>query len=643
MCGIAGIYNYKTLEAVSSRLLKAMNDTLVHRGPDDEGFYFSDEIGLAHRRLSIIDVAAGHQPMTNEDDTVWVIFNGEIYNFPELHEALEAKGHQFKTHSDTEVIVHLYEERGEECFRELRGMFAIAIWDKRERKLVLGRDRVGKKPLYYYHDGSKIVFASEIKAILQVPRVSRDLDLQALSDYFSFLYVPAPKSIFKSIRKILPGHYLTVSSQGLRETQYWDLSFGEIDELTEKQWADKLFDGLQEAVRVRLMSEVPLGAFLSGGVDSSSVVAMIQNATEGPVITTSIGFDEKYFDELPYARSVASRFATTHYEQVVRPDAMAVLEKLAWHYDEPFADSSAVPTYYVSKVARKHVTVALSGDGGDENFAGYRRYYFDQRENWIRSWLPSGVRQPVFGALASVYPKADWAPQIFRGKATFQNLARCPVEAYFRSVTACQPELKRGLLNGDVQRQLGSYDSLDVLREYYEKADTDDLLSRVQYVDIKTYLTDDILAKVDRASMAVSLEVRAPILDHKFMELAARIPSSLKLRGMQGKYIFKKALERCLPASVLYRKKMGFAVPLAQWFRGELKDLAYETIYREHDDFLNASTVQRIWDEHQKGFRDRSTELWAIFMFRLWQRKFLATPCLGETHIPRESVHSSEG
>jgi asparagine synthase (glutamine-hydrolysing) len=625
MCGLAGIYNYKTLEPVSERVLKAMTDTLVHRGPDDEGFHTRNGVGLGHRRLSIIDLAAGHQPMTNEDETVWVVFNGEIYNFTELHQYLEAKGHRFQTRSDTEVIVHLYEEKGEECFRELRGMFAIAIWDERKRKLLLARDRVGKKPLLYYHDTSKIVFGSELKAILQVPGITRDIDLEALSDYFSFLYVPAPKSIFKAIRKVLPGHYLVVSPQGLRETKYWDLSFAEVDDLSEEKWCEKLCETLQEAVRLRLMSEVPLGAFLSGGVDSSSVVAMMQNAIDGPVITSSIGFEEKDFDELPYARSIASQFATTHYEQVVRPDALAVVDKLSWHYDEPFADSSAVPTYYVSKVAREHVTVALSGDGGDENFAGYRRYYFDQRENWLRSWLPSSVRQPVFGALASLYPKADWAPQIFRGKATFQNLARCPVEAYFRSVSACTPELKRSLLHRDVQSQLGGYDSLDILREHYDKADTDDLLSRVQYVDIKTYLADDILAKVDRASMAVSLEVRAPILDHKFMELAARIPSSLKLRGIQGKYIFKKALERCLPESILYRKKMGFAVPLARWFRKDLKEMACEAIFDcRRDDLLEPSTTEKIWREHQRGVRDRSTELWTLFMFRLWQRKFLS-------------------
>ena len=624
MCGIAGIYHIKTFEPVREDLLKAMTDALVHRGPDDEGFYCSGPVGLGHRRLSIIDLADGHQPMTNEDRTVWVVFNGEIYNFTDLHGFLKSKGHRFQTRSDTEVIVHLYEEMGESCFGELRGMFSIAIWDDRKKKLILARDRVGKKPLYYYHDGSKLLFASEIKAILQVPGISRDIDIEALSDYFSFLYVPAPKSIFKRIRKILPGHFLVASADGVRETKYWDLSFAKTEELTEEKWCEKLSEALHEAVKIRLMSEVPLGAFLSGGVDSSSVVAMMQKTIGSPVITSSIGFEEKEFNELPYARSVSSYFGTDHHEQMVRPDAVAVLQKLVWHYDEPFADSSAVPTYYVSKVARQHVTVALSGDGGDENFAGYRRYYFDQRENYIRGWLPAGIRQPVFGALASLYPKADWAPRIFRGKATFQNLARCPIEAYFRSVAACQSELKGELLHGDIQRQLADYDSVNVLREYYNKADTDDLLSKVQYVDIKTYLTDDILAKVDRASMAVSLEVRAPILDHKFMELAARIPSTLKLRGLNGKYIFKKMLEQRLPQAIVRRPKMGFAVPLARWFRGELRDMAYDVIVgSKADDLLQPNTVARIWAEHQGGFRDRSTELWTLLMFRLWQRQFL--------------------
>ena len=624
MCGIAGIFNVNTRQPVSDILLKEMTDTLIHRGPDDEGFYIVNGVGLGHRRLSIIDLSAGHQPMSNEDDTVWVVFNGEIYNYPELRALLEKKGHVFKTRSDTEAIIHLYEEEGEECFRLLRGMFAIALWDERKRKLVLGRDRVGKKPLFYYYDGSRIVFASEIKAILKVPGICRDIDLEAVSDYFSLLYVPAPKSIYTKIRKLRPGHYLTVSERGLKEVEYWDLSFRDNEELSEQEWIERLLASYREAVRIRLMSDVPLGAFLSGGVDSSSVVAMMAEAKNGRLLTSSIGFEDEAFNELPYAREVARYFDTEHHEQIVRPDAVGIVEKLAWHYDEPFADSSAVPTYYVSKTAREHVTVALSGDGGDENFAGYRRYYFDQRENWLRSWLPSEVRRPVFGTLASLYPKADWAPRIFRGKATFENLARAPIEAYFRSVSAVQSSLKRKLLHPDVMSHLASYDSLDVLRHYYDKADTEDTLSRIQYVDIKTYLTDDILTKVDRASMANSLEVRAPILDHKFMELAARIPSSLKLRGRVGKYIFKKTLEPLLPQSTLTRPKMGFAVPLARWFRHELKEMAHEVILGRHaEDFTEPRIVEKIWGEHQRGFRDRSTELWTLLMFRLWQRRFL--------------------
>lgn len=623
MCGIAGLFNIKTLQPVVPRLLKAMTDAIVHRGPDDEGFHFSGPVGLGHRRLSIIDLEGGHQPLANEDQSVWIVFNGEIYNFAELHNELVKKGHRFKTRSDTEVIVHLYEEEGERCFERLRGMFAIAIWDARKRQLVLARDRVGKKPLFYHYDGSRIAFGSEMKAILAIPGVAREIDIEALSDYFSLLYVPAPKSIFKHIRKVLPGHYVVASDKGIRDVEYWDISFAHVMEATADQWCDKLLETYREAVRLRLISEVPLGAFLSGGVDSSSVVALMAELVDHPVTTCSIGFEEKEFDELDFARETAVRFNADHHEKVVRPDALGILEKLAWHYDEPFADSSAVPTYYVSQAAREHVTVALSGDGGDENFAGYRRYYFDQRENMVRGILPSVVRQPVFKLLASMYPKADWAPRIFRGKATFQNLARSPIEAYFRSVSGMNSELKETLVHPDLRRELGAYDSVDVLRHYYEKADTRDPLSRIQYVDIKTYLADDILVKVDRASMAHSLEVRAPILDHKLMELAATIPSPLKLQGRKGKFIFKKTLERILPASVLNRKKMGFAVPLAKWFRKDLKAFAYENIFsRNPQNYLNEATLNRVWQEHQSGRRDRSTELWAVLMFRLWERQF---------------------
>lgn len=624
MCGIAGLFDPSGSGLVSAPLLKAMTDQMVHRGPDDEGFYVSGPVGLGHRRLSIIDLAEGHQPLTNEDGTVWVVFNGEIYNFLDLRKSLMAKGHVFKTSTDTEVIVHLYEEKGEDCFRELRGMFAIAIWDEPKRKLILGRDRVGKKPLFYHYNGSRIVFGSEIKAILQVPGISRDVDLEALSDYFSLLYVPAPKTIYKQVRKLLPGHYLTISNHGLKDVEYWDIAFNPELGVSAEAWAERLAEKLRESVAMRLISDVPLGAFLSGGVDSSAVVAMMAERNNGRVRTSSIGFDNQAFNELPYAREIARYFDTDHHEEVVRPDAVGIIEKLAWHYDEPFADSSAVPTYYVSKIARQHVTVALSGDGGDENFAGYRRYYFDQREQRLRGVFPAGFRRQVFGTLSELYPKADWAPRIFRGKATLENLSCSHIEGYFRSVSAFHPALKAALLSGDVRRDLRDYDTADLFREYYDKMAHADPLSRIQYVDIKTYLVDDILVKVDRASMANSLEVRSPILDHEFMELAARIPSSLKLKGMSGKLIFKQMLKPLLPESVLNRKKMGFAIPLAQWFRGDLKSMAEGVIFPANGGgFIDNEFAKSLWQQHQRGSRDRSTELWTLMMFRLWERQFL--------------------
>lgn len=624
MCGLCGIFNVGTQEPVATPLLKAMANTIIHRGPDAEGLYAAGPVGLAHRRLSIIDLEGGQQPMSSEDGTVVVVFNGEIYNFPELRQALEQKGYRFKTRSDTEVILYLYQEVGEECFRQLRGMFAIAIWDARDRRLVLGRDRVGKKPLFYYYDGKRCVFASEMKAILQVPGIPREVDLEALSDYFSLLYVPAPKSIFRHIRKVKPGHYAVISEAGFREVEYWDLTFAQVEERSERDWIERLLDLYQEAVRIRLMSDVPLGAFLSGGVDSSSVVAIMSRMMGEPVITSSIGFKDKEFDELDYARLIARQFGTKHHEQVVEPDAAGILERLVWHYDEPFADSSAIPTYYVSKVAREHVTVALSGDGGDEFFAGYRRYLLDVRENALREMIPAGIRRVLFGPLSRFYPKADWAPRIVRGKATFESLACSHIEGYFRSVSACRPETKRQVLLPDVHRRLNGYDTLDLFKTYYDRAGTDDPLSRIQYVDVKTYLPDDILVKVDRASMANSLEVRAPLLDHRLIELTTRMPSSLKLKGSVGKYVFKKALETILPKDVLHRKKMGFAVPLASWLRKDLKAMTEDTLLGgQPDGILDKRGIERLWKQHQNGYRDCSTALWTVLMFRLWHQRFL--------------------
>jgi asparagine synthase (glutamine-hydrolysing) len=619
MCGICGIFEPRRETVVDRGLVKRMADTISHRGPDDDGFYCGPGIGLGHRRLSIIDLEGGHQPLSNEDETIWVVFNGEIYNFQELNDRYLRTGHHFRTRSDTETIVHLYEELGEACFAEMRGMFAIALWDSRRKKLLLARDRIGKKPLFYSWDGRRIVFASEMKALWPAGGVCREMDLEAFCDYFSFGYVPAPKTIYRDIRKLQAAHYLVVEGSQIREVPYWDLRFDQPQRLSESEWTERLLHEYRWAVKSRLISDVPLGAFLSGGVDSSSVVALM-NEYQRPVTTCSIGFTEDGYNEAADAKAFATSLGANHYEHIVQPHALGLINKLAWHYDEPFADSSAVPTYYVSQIARQHVTVALSGDGGDENFAGYRRYKFDVCENRLRSFLPGNVRRTVFGPLGRYYPKLGWAPRVLRAKSTFQSLARSPLEGYFSSITCyCPPEMKSALLSPDVLRQLNGYDSIDVLRYHYDRANTDDLLSRIQYVDIKTYLTDDICVKVDRASMANSLEVRSPLLDHKLMELVAQMPSDIKLNRGQGKYIFKKALRTVLPQNVLTRAKQGFALPVAEWFRGELREFAHAALFHAPDELLNRPFLTRCWKQHQRGQRDWSALLWSALMFRTWQ------------------------
>jgi asparagine synthase (glutamine-hydrolysing) len=624
MCGISGIFEFERREAFHHDVVHRMNETIIHRGPDDEGIYCGEGIGFGFRRLSIIDLAGGHQPISNEDGRLWVMLNGEIYNYPELRRDLESRGHRFATHSDTETIVHLYEEYGEDCFRRLRGMFAIALWDSQERKLLLARDRVGKKPLFYSADSKRILFGSELKVLLAADGMPREIDREALCDYFSCGYIPAPKTIYRAARKVRPGHYLVASSGNIREVCYWDLSFAQVETRTEEEWSELLRHELCEATRVRLMSDVPLGAFLSGGVDSSAIVGTMSHLMKRPVTTCSIGFDEKEFNEAEYAREVATLFHSEHHEETVRPSALEIMDKLVWHYDEPFADSSAIPTYYVSKVARRHVTVALGGDGGDENFAGYRRYMLDCYENRLRSHVPQFLRSAVFGPLGRWYPALAWAPRVVRGRATFQSLSRTSLEGYFNSISYFRPDEKSRLFTPEFQKSLGDYNSLDVFREHYNRADTDDLLSRIQYLDIKTYLTDDILAKVDRASMAVSLEVRAPLLDHHLMELAAHMPSSLKLCGRTGKYILKKTLSSILPQDIVDRKKQGFAIPLARWFRQELKSMAEEVLFGKPDGILDQGFLKKIWIQHQRMQYDRSPHLWAVLMFRKWKETFQA-------------------
>jgi asparagine synthase (glutamine-hydrolysing) len=603
-----------------------MTSVLVHRGPDEGDIYVDGPVGLGHRRLSIIDVVGGTQPIFNEDKTKAIIFNGEIYNFQPLREVLLKKGYNFTTRSDTEVILHAYEEYGDKCVQHLRGMFAFAIWDAQKKQLFLARDRVGIKPLYYYWDGRKFLFASEIKAILQDSTVRRELDPCALDDYLTYLYISAPKTIFQGIRKLLPGHTLIVSQQGVQEQQYWDLVFEPQNGFSERDCAEGLLEKLRESVSVHLMSEVPLGAFLSGGVDSSAVVGLMAGLLHQPVNTASIGFREAGFDELPYARAVAQRFHTHAYEKTVEANAAKILDVLVWHFDEPFADSSMVPTYYVSQVAREQVTVCLSGDGGDENFAGYRRYRFDVFENRIRSIVPEALRRSLFGALGHVYPKADWLPQIFRAKTLLTNLSLSPEEGYFHSMSWFTPGMKSLLYQDSLKNTLNGYDSFLVMKQYFDRTQGWDPLSRIQYVDIKTYLVDDILTKVDRASMAHSLEVRVPLLDHEVMEYAASLPACYKLQNGEGKYIFKKALQNLLPSEVLYRPKMGFVIPLARWFRGDLKGLFTERIFAKDAfirDLFDPAPIQRWWVQHQRGVRDYSAYLWALLVLECWGRRFM--------------------
>lgn len=629
MCGICGKFNPDNERGIDPSLIKKMTDTLEHRGPDAEGFYVNGPIGLGHRRLKIIDLSGGAQPMFNEDRSLVVVFNGEIYNFAELKKVLQSHGHVFKTNSDTEVLLHGYEEWKSNLLDKLRGMFAFAIWDEKNRQLFLARDRLGIKPLYYYRDQDTFLFASEIKAILQDSAVARNIEPAAVDDYLTYMYIPAPKTIYKKIFKLFPGHYMYIDRNGARESEYWDISFRAVENMSESEISTRLEEELSDAVKCRLISDVPLGAFLSGGIDSSAVVGIMSGLSNSPVNTASIGFQESEFDELPFARIVAQKYKTNAYEQIVHADAADILDQLVWYYDEPFADSSMVPTFYVSEVARQRVTVALSGDGGDENFAGYRRYRYDFLENRVRSLLPPTLRAPLFGALGKIYPKADWLPQVFRAKTLLTNLALSPERAYFHSMSWFNDDLKNKLYRQSFKKELGAYDAFSVMERYYKKADGLDPLSRTQYVDIKTYLVDDILTKVDRASMARSLEVRVPLLDHLFMGFAASIPYHYKLKRGEGKYIFKKSISKYVPDEILSRPKRGFSIPLAQWLRRELVPLFNERVFSPKSflqEMFEMQQIEKMWKQHQRGTRDYSYHLWALLILESWAEKFLKNP-----------------
>lgn len=626
MCGFSGMAYFDPTHPVDPSVLRRMNATLRHRGPDGDGYFDGPGTGLGFQRLSIIDLERGWQPIYNEDRTKVIVFNGEIYNHRLLRADLESK-HQFSSGADTEVILHGYEEWGEGIVDRLRGMFAFVIWDMTAGKLFAARDRLGIKPFYYYTSAQGIVFASELKAILEHTDVERRLDHEALDAYLSLLYVPAPRSIWKNLHKLPAGHVLTLQGGHVRVRQYWDLRFADADvQASEAYWCQEVLEALDESVTSHLESDVPLGAFLSGGIDSSAVVSSMAQAGSEAVKTCAIGFASQKWNETEYARLVSERYRTNHREFTVAGNALEVLDPLFWHYDEPFADSSALPTYHVSRLAREIVTVALSGDGGDENFAGYRRYWFDRLENSVRALLPQPARGPVFGALAALYPKADYLPQPLRAKTLLRNLSMPALEGYYNTMTWFTAADKEALYRHETRHAVGDVSPFDVFAKHFEKADTEDPLSRIQYLDIKTYLVDDILTKVDRASMAVSLEVRVPLLDHVFMERMARIPSGFKLRGKQGKYIFKKALEARLPDSVLYRRKMGFAVPLADWWQRDLREAFEESVLRQ-DSFcyslFEPRVVRSLWTQQLSGLKDNAYKLWILFALENWARHWV--------------------
>jgi asparagine synthase (glutamine-hydrolysing) len=633
MCGITGIFDSTARRDIDRATLVRMNESQHHRGPDEVGLHVEPGLGFGHRRLSIIDLSTGQQPLYNEDRSVCIVFNGEIYNYQPLMAELSALGYRFRTRSDTETIVHAWEAWGEACVQRLRGMFAFALWDRGRETLFLARDRLGVKPLYYamLPDGH-FVFGSELKSLLAHGALPRDIDPCAVEEYFALGYVAEPRTIFRGARKLAPGHTLAFGrGQPLPEPrEYWNVRFTCSSRISVEEARDELTRRLAESVRLRMIAEVPLGAFLSGGVDSSAVVAAMAGLSDAPVNTCSIAFSDPAFDESRFARSVATRFGTRHHVDRVESEDFDLIDTLARLYDEPYADSSAIPTYRVCELARKHVTVALSGDGGDESFGGYRRYRLHLAEERLRGAVPLSLRRPVFGLLGRAYPKLDWAPRVFRAKTTLESLARSSVDAYFNSVCFVREPLRAQLFSASLRAELGGYRARDVFHRHARDADTADPLALIQYLDLKTYLVGDINTKVDRASMAHSLEVREPLMDHELVEWLATLPSDLKIRNGESKYLLKKTMEGRLPDEVLYRRKMGFAVPLARWFRGPLRERVRDVLDAgtlAQSGWFNAATLKRIGDEHLSGVHDHSTPIWTLLMFE----SFLRTVMAGET------------
>ncbi len=632
MCGISGLFDTLGRRDFDRALASRINDIQAHRGPDEDDLHFEPGLALGHRRLSVIDLATGQQPLFSVDGSVGIVFNGEIYNYRELMAELKALGHPFRTRSDTEVIVQAWRAWGPECVHRLRGMFAFALWDRQQQTLFLARDRMGVKPMHYawLPDGT-FIFGSELKVLTAHPDFVREIDPLAVEDYFALGYVPDPRCIYRAAYKLPPAHTLTLR-RGVptqpAPVPYWDVRFTNHNPIGQAEAEAELRERIRESVRLRMIADVPLGAFLSGGVDSSAVVATMAGLSSTPVQTCAIGFDDPRFNESEFAQMVAERYRTDHRLEIVGSNDFGLVDTLARLYDEPYADSSAIPTYRVCEMARKHVTVALSGDGGDESLGGYRRYRLHLGEEMVRSRLAHGLRRPVFGALGRLYPKADWAPRMFRAKTTFQSLAMDSAQAYHHTMSHLRADQRARLFSDAFRRSLGGYESVEVFRRHARQAQTDDPLALIQYLDYKTWLVGDINTKVDRASMAHSLEVREPLMDHELIEWLATLPSSLKIQGGQGKAVFKKAFEPLLPHDVLYRPKMGFSVPLASWLRGPLAERMRTSILSPRmldSGYFNPATLRTLIDQHLGGRRDHSAPLWMLLMFDAFLRQSQAS------------------
>lgn len=631
MCGISGKLNFDPTQGVEKELICQMTGLLQHRGPDDEGVWVNGSIGLGHRRLAIVDLSpTGHQPMSNEDGTIWLTFNGEIYNHLELRANLENRGHRYRGNSDTETIIHLYEEYGRDCVKHLRGMFAFALWDEQKRCLLLARDRLGQKPLLYAQTTKGLTFASEFKAILQDSAVPRQVDEMVLHHYLSYGYIPAPMTAFQHICKLPPASTLIWKDGEIDIERYWQLRYTPKLTLTEAEAEEQLLSLLREAVQLRLMSEVPLGVFLSGGVDSSAIVALMAETMAEPVKTFSIGFDDQSFSELDYARQIAEQYATDHHEFVVTPNALSVLPELVWAYGEPYADSSAVPTYYVSREAGQYVTVVLNGDGGDEAFAGYDRYRAARLAAYYMK-MPRWMHERIIASIVRHLPETTRRKDVLRRVKRFVLAMddATPERRYARWITLLSNLDKSRLYTSDFKAQTSTVDSLAILEQCFALADSPDFIERSQFVDSHIYLPDDLLVKIDIATMIHSLEGRSPFLDHKLAEFAACLPIKYKLRGQVTKYILKRALRNHLSDTILNREKQGFRAPVGGWFRHELRQVAYDVLLDQHSlsrGFFDKAALHTLLDEHVSGQANHWQRLWGLLVLELWFRTYIDRP-----------------